>query len=384
MKIEYIRLRNFRVFKDVVVKNIGNMSVIVGANGGGKSTLFDVFSFLKDAFSENVQKAIDKRGGFREVVSRGSKGSIEIEILFKPYQDGKEAGYFLSIKNDGDRVYVKNEKLEYTDKDNSKKSLLIDFQKGAGIATTVYENNQEKQKLISDNVLAIKGFSQFEKFEVAGILGRDIENWYLSDININKIQNTYSEGYATRLSENGSNIAVVAKYLSINHPDIFKKILVKLSERIPGISTVETKTTEDGRVLLKFKDGSFQDPFSSRYVSDGTIKMFAYLIILYHPEVHPLLCVEEPENRLYPSILHELAEEFRLYSNRGCQVFISTHSPDLLNAMKVNEVYFIKKNEGLSVIENASDNKECVDAVEGGDIMGYLWKEGFFEGVDPN
>lgn len=59
------------------------------------------------------------------------------------------------------------------------------------------------------------------------------------------------------------------------------------------------------RVLSRrlFQDGSFKTPFLDRYVSDGTIKMFAYLVLLYDPRPHPLLCVEEPENQLYPKLM---------------------------------------------------------------------------------
>ena len=66
-----------------------------------------------------------------------------------------------------------------------------------------------------------------------------------------------------------------------------------------------------------------------------------YLILLYDPNPHPLLCVEEPENQLYPRLLPELAEEFRAYSERGGQVFVSTHSPDFLNATQLQEVFWL-------------------------------------------
>ena len=65
------------------------------------------------------------------------------------------------------------------------------------------------------------------------------------------------------------------------------------------------------------------DPFIDRYVSDGTMKMFAYLVLLHDPAPHQFLCIEEPENQLYPTLLHELAEEFRDYAQRGGQVFVS-------------------------------------------------------------
>ena len=125
-----------------------------------------------------------------------------------------------------------------------------------------------------------------------------------------------------------------------NHRKIFQEILDAMATRVPGVSKIEAQETEDGRIVLKFQDGNFKDPFASRYVSDGTIKMFTYLILLKDPEKHALLCVEEPENQLYPQLLFELAEEFRLYSEEGGQVFISTHSPDFLNAVRLEAVSY--------------------------------------------
>ncbi len=155
-----------------------------------------------------------------------------------------------------------------------------------------------------------------------------------------------------------------------------------MSTRIPGIEKVESKITEENRVLLKFKDSSFKDSFLARYVSDGTIKMLAYLVLLYDPKPHPLLCVEEPENQLYPELLRELAEEFRLYAQRGGQVFVSTHSPEFLNAAKLDEVFWLVKNNGYTEIKRAKDDKQIKIYVDDGDQLGYLWLQGFFKRID--
>lgn len=111
--------------------------------------------------------------------------------------------------------------------------------------------------------------------------------------------------------------------------------------------------------------------------------MLAYLTLLYDPAPHPLLCVEEPENQLYPKLLWELAEEFRTYSNRGGQVFVSTHSPDLLNATRVEEVFWLVKKDGYTEIHRASDDPQIVAYMKDGDQMGYLWDQGLLEGADP-
>ena len=136
-------------------------------------------------------------------------------------------------------------------------------------------------------------------------------------------------------------------------------------------------------MLLKFQDGSFEDPFLARYVSDGTIKMLAYLVLLYDPTPHPLLCVEEPENQLYPSLLWDLAEEFRAYAMRGGQVFVSSHSPDFLNAVELDEVFWLVKEEGYTQVIRARDDEQVSALMNEGDQMGYLWKMGILPGANP-
>ena len=214
-------------------------------------------------------------------------------------------------------------------------------------------------------------------------LGQMIENWHVSDFHISTARLPTDAGYAEHLSSEGENLALVTEYIHDHHKDVFDDILKKLAERVPGISKVEAKTSEEGRVLLKFQDGAFKDPFLSRYVSDGTIKMFAYLLLLYDPTPHPLLCVEEPENQLYPKLLYELAEEFDRYANRGGQVLVSTHSPDFLNAVDIESVFWLVKENGFTQIKRANEDEQICSFIAAGDKMGYLWKQGFFEGADP-
>jgi len=214
-------------------------------------------------------------------------------------------------------------------------------------------------------------------------LGSLIENWHLSDFHISRARPEQESGYAEHLSREGENLSLVVEYLQKQHRDVFRKILQRLAERVPGITHVESKETEEGRVLLKFQDGAFEDPFLARYVSDGTIKMLAYLVLLLDPKPHPLLCVEEPENQLYPSLLSDLAEEFRSYAVRGGQVFVSTHSPDFLNAVEVGEVFWLIKEKGYTVVRRGKDEPQLVRYMEEGDKLGYLWKQGLFEGADP-
>ncbi len=394
MKIESIRLKNFKSFQDSELSNLPNFCVIVGANGTGKSTIFQIFGFLRDAMTSNVNTALARLGGRRgikEVRSRNSKGPIEIEFKFRDKPDSPLSTYFLQINEKQGKAIVEREILKYRRGSSGQPWHFLNFSRGEGTAVTneldavtdVKDLNREEQILKSPDILAIKGLAQFERFPAVMALGNLIENWHISDFHISKARPEQEAGYAEHLSREGENLSLVIEYLYNNKRETFDKIISLLKMRVPGISRVESKTTEEGCVLLKFQDGSFEDPFLARYVSDGTIKMLAYLTLLYDPAPHPLLCVEEPENQLYPKLLWELAEEFRAYANRGGQVFVSTHSPDFLNAARLDEVFWLVKKDGYTQVHRAKDDDQLVAFTAEGDQMGYLWKHGFFPEVDP-
>ena len=394
MKIEAISLKNFKAFKNVSIKDIPKMCVFVGANGTGKSTLFSVFGFLKDALTENVHVALTKLGGsrgFQEVKSRDSEGPIEIELKFREKDDGPLVTYTLAVNEKNGYPVVEREVLKYRRGSKGQPWKFLDFKNGEGKAVTNEpeqvkdkdELQREDQVLKSPDTLAVKGLAQFKKFPAAMALGELISNWHISDFHIQRARPEQEAGYAEHLSKEGENLSLVTEYLYKRHSKTFKDIIKKLKKRVPGITKVDAKTTEEGRVLLRFQDGAFQDPFLARHVSDGTIKMFAYLVLLHDPKPHPLLCVEEPENQLYPKLLWELAEEFREYSGRGGQVFISTHSPDFLNATQLEEVFWLVKDAGYTSVKRASDDEQIKAYMKAGDQMGFLWKQGFLEGADP-
>ena len=394
MNIETIKLKNFKVFEDIEIRNLSSLSVFVGANGTGKSTLFDVFGFLSDALKNNIRQAFSKRGGFKEVISREKSGMIEIELQFRLEIVGKKrlVTYRLELGYKEGKPFIFKEILRYKRGAYGSPYHFLDFSKGEGYAITNEEDfdkkdeelTREYQKLGSPDILAIKGLGQFERFKAANAFRNFIENWHVSDFHVSEARPSRDVGYAEHLSPTGTNLALVAQYMFENHKDIFEKVLKKMQERVPGIQKIQADTTVDGRIVLRFQDGGFVDPFIARYVSDGTIKMFAYLILLNDPEPHPFLCIEEPENQLYPTLLDELFDEFRMYAKKGGQVFVTSHSPDLINGATPQEVFWLQKENGFTIIKRASDDPMIMTLYDEGEQLGYLWKQNFFSGSKPN
>lgn len=392
VQIKSIEIKNYRLFRHMVLADLPRMAVVVGANGSGKSTLFDVFTFVKDALSQNVAAAVARRGGFRELVSRGETGPIGITMKFSDGRTGLET-YQLEVDQEGGRPVVCREVLQFGHglRDSGEPGYVFQFARGRGsaIAHEWTNNGWELSETETEHVLddpsglAVKALGQFSQFPAVAGLRRLLESWHVSDFHISEARPSAEAGYAEHLSTRGDNIAQVAQYLYENHRDCFDRVLEIMGQRVPGVSRVEARPTEDGRLVLRFQDGSFRDPFIARYVSDGTIKMFAYLVLLYDPKPHPLLAVEEPENQLYPELLHELIEEFRDYARRGGQVFVSTHSPEFLNGAKLDEIYWLVKENGFATARRASESELLRNLVAEGDLPGALWKQGLFEGAGP-
>ena len=386
-----MEIHNYKVFRNVTIKDLPNMAVFLGKNGVGKTTFFDVFGFLHDCLNSNVKAALAKRGGFKEVLSRDQSGDISFVIKFRPSKDEPLITYELSIGLDEqNKAVVKKEILRFRRGQKGAPWKVLEFYSGEGLAAEGKLNSYEdvnlttrkRQKLDSPDILAIKGLGQFKEFEAISTFRKLIEDWYVADFRIDAARERQEAGYSEQLSRNGDNLSAVTKYIYDNHPEVFRVIIEKMKERVPGIESVEAQETEDGYVVLRFQDGKFKNPFSAKFVSDGTIKMFTYLVLLHDPEQHALLCIEEPENQLYPELLEELAEEFRIYANTGGQVFVSTHSPDFLNSVRLEEIYILEKENGFTEIHKASDNPLAASLVKAGDLPGALWKQGLLTRID--
>jgi len=393
MHIETLRLKNFKSFRDAQMSDIPGYVVVVGANGAGKTTLFDVFGFLRDCLTFNVRQALQRRGGFHEVISRGSppNSMIEIEIQFRMEiaEVGRLVTYLVKIALEKHEPVVAKEILRYKRGRSGRPFHFLDFKRGTGYGISNEEDFskadidlEKEQQSVEKDVLAIKGLGQFHRFKAANAFRQLIENWHVSDFHISEARGSKdAAGDSRHLSVSGDNLQLVTQHIKESHPDIFEKIIKAMRHRIPGIKDIKPIITQDGRLLLSLEEEHFDEPFIDKHVSDGTIKMLAYLLLLHDPTPHKLLCVEEPENQLYPLLLMELAEEFEAYARRGGQVFVSTHSPDFLNAVSLDSVFCLFKKDGYTQIDRAREDEQVKAFMDSGDQMGHLWKQSLLPGT---
>jgi predicted ATPase len=386
-RIEYLRVKNYRALRDLELKNITPLTVFLGPNGSGKSTIFDVFAFLSECFSVGLRKAWDKRGRFKELRTRGSKDLIVIELKYREKPRTPIITYHLAIGEKPKGPYVSEEWLEWRRKQRGKPFKFLSFQDGAGqVVTGDLPDEQDvrvEERLDSPEILAVNTLGQFAKHPRVSALRRFITGWYLSYLSADSTRGTPDAGPHERLSATGDNLPNVIQYLKEQHDDRLNMILSILSSRVPRLEKVEAELLADGRLLLQIKDAPFERPILAKFASDGTLKMLAYLTLLYDPEPPQLIGIEEPENYLHPRLLAELAEECRNVTSRT-QLMVTTHSPFFVNGLRPEELWALYRDEkGYTQARKAAEMRGIKEFMASGALLGNLWMEGYFEVGDP-
>ncbi len=386
-RIEQIQIKNYRALRDVRLDALTPLTVVLGPNGSGKSTLFDVFGFLAEALQSGLRSAWDKRGRLRELRSREADGPISIELRYRESTGSPLITYHLEIDEDGGKPIVRRETLRWKRGSYGKPFNFLDFANGAGqvISGDLPEIEDERRDahLASTDLLAIATLGQLAENPRVVALREFIQGWYLSYLSATDARGIPEAGPIERLSQTGDNLANVIQYLSETHPDRLEAVLRTLSARVPRLERVTAEPMPDGRLLLRVKDAPFKDPFLARFASDGTLKMLAYLVLLYDPEPLSLLGIEEPENYLHPRLLYGLAEECRKVSS-NTQVFVSTHSPFFVNAIRPNELWALERDiHGYTKAVRAADMPGVAEFVAEGAQVGDLWMEGHLSAGDP-
>lgn len=386
-RIEYLRVENYRALKSIELRELTPLTVLLGPNGSGKSTVFDVFSFLSECFQFNLRHAWDRRGRAREIKTRGEAGPVVIEIKYRERPKAPLITYHLAIDEGGRGPVVREEWLRWSRRGRGRPFRFLDYAEGRGQATSGEEPDETGRRvdipLRSPDLIAVNTLGQFADHPRVAALREFITDWYVSYLSVDDARGQPEAGPQERLGRTGDNLANVLQYLKEQHPARLEAIFQTMRRRIPRLQQVLAEAMPDGRLLVQIKDAPFDQPVLARFASDGTLKMLAYLIVLYDPDPPQFIGIEEPENFLHPRLLLELAEECRAAAARS-QLLVTTHSPFFLNGVRPREVRVLYRDDnGHSQAIRVSDIENVPQFVADGALLGDLWMERYFGVGDP-
>ncbi|MDR3233692.1 MAG: AAA family ATPase [Planctomycetaceae bacterium] len=399
-----IRIKNYRILKDISLgsifapaMSIGQaaglqstgepltpITVVIGRNGYGKSTLCDALGFIVDCLKSNAEEACLLRGGFDRIISEGADRTLEFQIQYGNLL------YTLCIRSDKYNVpFVYAETLSHVASEiGAEGSMNFFVQNGVGKVVRPHAA-AEDIRLADTRRLVLATLGNLTDFPDIVAFRKFLDSWYLCYFSPEAARVPPLVSAQRHLSSRGDNLANVIAYWEREHTDLLNDLVNRVFLDVLGIRKIETFAAEDGRLLVRFYERGLTKPFYTSQMSDGTLKLIAYLLLLGDPVPPPLICFEEPENGLYHRLLSVFVDEIRgrtdtaaaagkkklaAHSCSPAQFFITTHQPYLVDSLQPNEVWILEKGEdAFAKIRRASDDPIVGNMVREGMPLGALW-----------
>ncbi len=399
-----IRIKNYKSFADVALGQVKyaqgeplpRFACFIGPNGSGKSTLLDAFGFVADCLLEGVEAACDKphRGGFERLRTQGETAPISFEIFFDSEDETHPIVYAIEVDLVAGVPAVTKETLRQRRQGETrgKPYHFLKLERGRGkvwagdyVPSGADDPKAVRIDLVDLNRLGLTTLGNLAEHPRIVRLRSYIEQWYLSYFVPDAARELPAAGAQPRLDRKGSNVGNVLQHYQRKHSTQFKKIIERVTGSIPGLKKITPKTSADNRLLLQFDESGYVDPFYQQSMSDGTLKMLAYAVLLADPSPRPFIGIEEPENGLYVELVEHLAGLFVAHTasrTAPTQMFVTTHSPYFVNALQPDQVWSMQKRNGRAFATRVADIPVVAELARNGVPLGAQWYSRHFDVAD--
>ncbi|MBT0769715.1 AAA family ATPase [Kineosporia sp. J2-2] len=347
-RVARLRVSNYRSLSDDVTVEFGDFTAFVGPNGSGKSNVLDVFRFLREALTFGLEPAISKRLGINRLRRVAPTKPRAIKIRIDLQAPDWDASYELQINAAKGASYrVENESLHAFLADGSQLSLVVD--RGtvkaapAGLAPLGSPTELVLPTLAGDPQIR-PIVEALRSVRVHGIFPRELAQ-------------PQPVGVAPPLDDSGSNWCAVLRTLN----DAALSDLQLGLERVTGDITGIRVDSAGGYYTAEFEHRIRNTTrwFSAGQESDGTLRLAGILTALLQSPAPPLLGIEEPELTINPGLLPLLYDYLRATSHK-CQVAITTHSPDLLDLLDMDDVRVVERRDGATHVGLVAEHQRTI------------------------
>ncbi len=388
LMIRKLRIRNFLSFKEAEIE-LKPRTVLVGPNMSGKTNLIACLRFLtsltvgSDASGRSgLQQALFNLGGVRELTWKGSNDpTFEIGIIADALSPGegrlKTYEYEISIAGsfEHQQVVIARESL-IVQSDGERRTL---FELKAGEGTWYWRN--------SDGPLRVMPFqSAFEGINLVDFEGTGFRNllasWRFYDLVPLLMRQENPPTPQRFLQEHGENFSAWLFTLQ-RYPEEFLHLKQAALDVLPSLSEILFEPTQTASISLGSLEGHLSRPVGIKQMSNGELAFLALVSLIMAPDelAVPLYCVEEPESHLHPHLLESLVELLNQRQQelgaRARQIVVTTHSPQLVDWMHIDDLVVVQKVDGATRFVRPSSDQHLRDLVSSRESgLGELWFSG--------
>ncbi|MGW9630236.1 AAA family ATPase [Agromyces sp. NPDC055520] len=334
-----IEIRGYRSIASLNLDLSSAVTLLIGANGAGKSNLVEAFELLGYTVDQKLGAHVLRSGGFSQLVHRSPDGKSTHDIAIKVWgtQNGQfRNGYRMQLSPASDDTAVLAETVYMH---NAIYPEPYDRQLGMGreskLASTVNENRA--QTYLMDVLSGCRVF-HFDD------TGPDAPPLRRSDI-----------GDYEALHNDARNIAPVLLDMRSNHAQHYERVLRSIRNVAPFFDDFVLRPQGES-VLLRWRERGIDDVFSGSALSSGTLRFICLAVLLQQPRPPATIVLDEPELGLHPAAIHQLAALFRGVG-QGHRIMAATQSVTLLGQFGLDEVAVVERSSTGTVVSRPDHRK---------------------------
>ena len=265
---------------------------------------------------------------------------------------------FSVAKDRNGRPYVGEEKLRQYGVNDGEEQLLLSLARGKG-----FVSDKRAVTLSEIRQLGIVTLGALKEYPiVAGFLSY-IKSWGTFQFTASEARQIQFSSFSPYLNRVGSNLNSVVYRMRRENPAGYQKVLERIRALMPHITEIRPEKLPDGQMMLEFMQEGFPLPFYSNRMSDGVLELLAYYLLLYENNPRQVLFLEDVDRNLHHHNLSVLAADIAqvVEAKNTRQIFVSTHTPFVFDALRRHVWVFEKGNDGFAIVKRmfaAHDSKK--------------------------
>jgi predicted ATPase len=351
---------------------LGDLTVIIGANAAGKSSLFDFLRFISHAAQAPIPPEIDPRAVGKLIFHVGGDERLSFALVT---EGAPPLRYEAEIVGPVGSARVARERLSVVAAEGAAPIVLLDLQNGKGTVRDL--SNGASSWSVPPNELALRRALDPRLATISGLQGF-LASWRFyggfdtsANAGVRRPVHTESEPI---LAEDGANLSAVLNWLFLRHADAREDLELRLRGSVPGFQALGLKPAGKGMVIGTWREEGLAEELTFADLSDGTLRLLCWLALLSSPDLPSLICIDEPEVGLHPRVLPTLAGALEMAAAHA-QILVATHSPHFLAQFKLDEIAVMRKESGRAVMVRPATSAALRREVEeiGGEAIARLF-----------
>ena len=324
-----------------------DITVLIGANGSGKSNLVSALELVARIWDDSFQDYLYRRGGISNILFEDGEGRADhilIELLPGFNEDDRRSGYGVTLVpdllGDSDRARIQEQRLFQAGSDRSKIQRGI-FRHGLRSSVRQIADSEEARRYVESLTPVLEGCRVFHFDDVSG--DAPAKGWS-------------TVGDDLSLRSNAENIAAYLLRVREDHSRHYQRIVAAVRAAAPFFDDFVLEPSSNERIRLRWRQRGLDRTFLAREASDGMLRFICLATLLLGPDRPATIILDEPELGLHPAAIHLLAEMARIAGRNGHKVILATQSVPLVSHFELSEIVIVDRVDGATAVHRPDED----------------------------